>query len=319
MYQEDVLGYSVLREHDLEKIHEATLDIMEDYGIKVDAKDAREIYEAAGCTVDPETHRVKFPRKLVNDAIQSTPGEILLAGRDPKNDVKLSGKKVIFKNFATGVQVIDPETQVLRDSTKEDLGNIARFCEALDEVGYFTLAVAANDIDPEIRDLYEAEVVLNNTTKHFSHDTHSPKSARQFIEMAAAIVGGKEKLRERPIVSLGTCPVSPLTLIEDCTDQIKAAAEVGIPINILSMGLAGGTTPVTLAGTLVVTNAEILAGVVFSQLINKGNPVIYGTSNTIMDMRFTTSPVGAPEQALFSAAVGQIGHYYEIPTQVGGT
>ena len=85
------------------------------------------------------------------------------------------------------------------------------------------------------------------------------------------------------------------------------------------MGLCGGTTPATLAGTLVTTNAEILAGIVLAQLVNKGNPILYGTSTTIMDMKTITSPVGAPEHAMCGAAVGQIGHYYGIPTNVGGT
>lgn len=97
------------------------------------------------------------------------------------------------------------------------------------------------------------------------------------------------------------------------------ASLAGVPMLILSMGLAGGTTPATIAGTLVVTNAEILAGIVLTQIVNKHTPVIYGSSTTIMDMQRATSPVGAPEHAMFGAAVGQIGHYYGIPTYVGGT
>jgi len=189
----------------------------------------------------------------------------------------------------------------------------------LDEVDFFTLAVSAGDIPPAVRDLHEAEAVLNNTSKHFSHDTHSIYSTKRLLEMAAVIAGGPEQLKARPIVSLGTCPVSPLELHEECTDLIIEAAEAGIPVNILSMGLAGATTPVTMAGTLVVTNAEVLGGIVLAQLVSRGTPVIYGTSNTIMDLSITTSPVGAPEHAMFSSAVGQIGHYYSIPTDVGGT
>jgi trimethylamine--corrinoid protein Co-methyltransferase len=137
--------------------------------------------------------------------------------------------------------------------------------------------------------------------------------------MAAAIQGGYDKLRERPIVSMGACPNSPLEINENETSIIKLSAEHGLPIDILSMGLCGGTTPATLAGTMVTTNAEILGGIVLAQLINKGNPILYGSSTTIMDMKTITSPVGAPEHAMFSSAVGQLGHYYGIPTNVGGT
>lgn len=319
MYQDEILGYSILREADLAAIHDATLQVMEDTGVKVFSSRAREILAGAGCRVDEKNCMVHYPPMVVNDAISTAPGEILLAARDPERDIIIGGRKVVFKNFATGVQVLDPYTQELRMSTKEDLGNIARFCDSVPEVDFFTLAVAAQDVDPRVKDLHEAEVVLNNTSKHFSHDTMSIASTHRVLDMAAAIVGGRDKLRERPIISLGTCPVTPLELTEECTDLIIEAAIAGVPVNILSMGLAGGTAPVTLAGTLVVTNAEVLGGIVLAQAVNKGTPVMYGTSNTIMDLIYTTSPVGAPEHAMFSAAVGQLGHFYDIPTDVGGT
>lgn len=319
MQNDGYLGYSILRESEMDSIHDATLAVLEKTGLRVLSKQARLIYSQAGCSVNEDSKMVRFPAMLIEHAVESAPGSFLLASRDGKHDIVLDGVKVVFKNFATGVKVIDPNTAAHRVSTKEDLGNIARFCDALDEVDFFTLAVAAQDVLPEVRDLHEAEVVLNNTSKHFSHDTQSKENTRKFIAMAECIVGGSDRLRERPIISLGTCPVSPLELHEECTDLIIEAAQAGIPVNILSMGLAGATTPVTMAGTLVVTNAEILGGILLAQLVRKGTPVIYGTSNTIMDMAHTTSPVGAPEHAMFSSAVGQLGQYYCIPTNVGGT
>jgi trimethylamine--corrinoid protein Co-methyltransferase len=231
----------------------------------------------------------------------------------------LESGRVYFKNFATGLKVLDPYTKELRNSTKKDLGDIARFCDALPEVDFFTLAVAAQDVDPRVKDLHELEATLSNTSKHFSHDAQNLKNARKIIDMAACACGGREALRKRPIISMGTCTISPLELTEECTDMIIEAAKCGIPMNVLAMGLAGGTTPVTMAGTLVVTNAEVLGGIVLSQLVSKGAPMMYGTSNTIMDLRYTTSPVGAPEHAMCCAAVGQLGQFYDIPTDVGGT
>ncbi len=319
MYQEDVLGYSILRKSDLEAVHQATLQVLRETGLRIMSASARDVFAAAGCLVSETTKMVKIPEGIINDAIASAPGKVLLAARDPKGDVVLEGKKVVFKNFATGVMVLDPYTGQRRPSTKQDLGNIARVCDAIKEVDFFTLAVSAQDVHPRVKDLHEAEIVLKNTAKHYSHDPQNLPNARKFIEMAAVVAGGKEQLRRRPLVSFGTCAISPLELSEECTDLIMEAAREGIPMNVLSMGLAGGTTPVTLAGTLVVTNAEVLGGIALGQLVKKGTPMIYGTSNTIMDLVYTTSPVGAPEHAMFSAAVGQLGHYYDIPTDVGGT
>jgi len=315
----DVYGYHIFTGSDLDALHESTLQLMEEYGVQIHGKRALDILAEAGCEVDYETDRVRFPRNLVNDCIESCPEAFTLCGRDPKNDTLVGGKHVAFKNFGTGVLMIDPYTGEVRDSTKEDLGNVARFIDAMDGVDVFSIAVAAGDVNQKVKALHEAEVVFNNLTKNFAHDLEGTKNTQRFIDMAAAISGGYDKLRERPIIAMGACPNSPLELNENESDVIILSAEHGLPINVLSMGMCGGTTPVTLAGTLLVTNSEILSGIVLAQLVNKGNPMLYGTSTTIMDMRSATSPVGAPEHAMCGAAVGQIGHYYGIPTNVGGT
>jgi trimethylamine--corrinoid protein Co-methyltransferase len=319
MYQEEVLGYSILTKQDLEAIHEATLRVMKEGGVRVYGEEAHEIFSTAGCEVNKRENLIKFPPQIVNDAILSAPAEYTLYGRDPKFDVKIGGKKVTYTNFGTGTEIIDPETGERRTTTKQDVAEIARFCDAIDEIDFFTIAVAAQDVPGEIKDIHEAEAVFPNTAKHYFHDPECGKNTKRVIEMAAAITGGKDQLRKRPIITLGTCPNSPLEIHEHAAEIIIETAKAGLPINVLSMGLSGATTPVTLAGTLVVTNAEVLAGIVLSQLVNKGNPVQYGSSTTIMDLMLTTSPVGAPEHAMYGAAVGQIGHFYEIPTYVGGT
>lgn len=318
-YEDDIHGYCILRNEDLDALHEATLQLMEEYGLQIHGKEALDILAGAGCEVDYDTDRVKFPRNLVNDAIESCPEEYTLCGRNPKNDTVIGGKRVAYKNFGTGVFILDPYTGERRESTKEDLGNVARFCDYMEACNVFSIAVTAGDVNQKVRSLHKAEVVFNNLTKNFAHDLEGVKNTQRFIDMAAAIQGGYDKLRERPIITMGACPNSPLEINENETSIIKLSAEHGLPIDILSMGLCGGTTPVTLAGTLVTTNAEILGGIVLAQIVNKGNPILYGTSTTIMDMKTAQSPVGAPEHAMCGAAVGQIGHYYGIPTNVGGT
>ena len=317
--EDDLYGYHILRNEDLEMIHEATLDLMENYGLRIHGTEALERYSDAGCLVDMAQECVRFPRNLVNDAIEACPEEFTLCGRDPANDTLIGKKRVAYKNFGTGVNIIDPHTGEVRQSTKEDLGNVARFVDAMDGADVFSIAVTAGDVNQKVRSLHEAEVVFNNITKNFAHDLEGVKNTQRFIDMAAAIQGGYEQLRERPIITMGACPNSPLEINENETSIILLSARHGLPIDILSMGLCGGTTPATLAGTLVTTNAEILAGIVLAQIVNRGNPVLYGTSTTIMDMKTTTSPVGAPEHAMCGAAVGQIGHYYGVPTNVGGT
>lgn len=318
-YEECTLGYSILTKQDMDAIHESTLKLMEEFGVRVFGDQAHEIYSAAGCRVDKETNMVRFPRNVVNDCIESAPAEYTFYARNPEKNVAMGGKKVAFTNFGTGVYLLDPVTGERKETTKEDLGNIARFIDAVDEVDCITIPVAATDVPEEIKELHEAEAIFHNTSKHFGHDTEGGENTKRFIRMAAAVAGGMDRLREKPIVSLGCCPNSPLELHEAATEQIIEAAKAGIPMDVLSMGLCGGTTPVTLAGTILTTNCEILSGIVLGQLVNKGTPMMYGSSTSIMDLKLATSPVGAPEHAMFGAAVGQMGHYYGIPTDVGGT
>ena len=321
-YKETSYGYSILKKDDLEALHEATLNLMEDYGVSVFGHEAHEIFRSSGCEVDEETSRVKFPRNLVNDCITSAPEEYMLYSRDhdnPEKNVKMSPDVVTFTTFGTGVAILDPFTGERRDTTLQDVGDIARFADAIDEVETVTIPVAAQDVSEEIKDLYEGEALLLNTSKHIGHDTEGGRNTRTFLRMAAAVAGGEDKLRERPIVSLGACPNSPLELHESAAEQIIEAAKVGVPMDVLSMGLCGGTTPVTLAGTLLTTTCEVLSGIVLSQLVRKGTPMYFSTSTTIMDLKHATSPVGAPEHAMVGAAVAQIGKYYGIPTVVGGT
>ena len=318
-YQEQVLGFSILRKSDVEAIHEATLNLMEDYGVCVFGEEAQEILSGGGCEIDKETGKVKFPRNVVNDCITSAPEEMILYARDPAKDVKIGGDLVTFTTFGTGVLIIDPYTGKRRDTTLKDVGDIARFADAVDEVDTVTIPVAAMDVTEEIKELYEGEALLHNTAKNIGHDAEGGKNTRLFLKMAAAVAGGADKLKERPIVTLGCCPNSPLEIHESGGEQIIEAARAGIPMDVLSMGMCGGSTPVTLAGTLLTTNCEILAGIVLGQLTSKGAPMIYGSSTTIMDLKLATSPVGAPEHAMVGSAVAQIGKYYGIPTDVGGT
>jgi trimethylamine--corrinoid protein Co-methyltransferase len=311
-------GLHVFSEDELYAIHCATLHVLQHTGIKILSKEAQDIYDGGGAYVERRTNMVKIPGYLVEDAIASAPKTLLLAGRNPKHDIVVEGSKVGFTNFGEGVMIIDPYTKEYRKTTKKDTGDIARVCDALDCVDVHERAVSAQDVPSQVAPLHEVEVNFTNTSKHLFQGCGGVKNLRKIIDMAAAVVGGRDKLRERPIYSCITCPVSPLQLVPESTDVIVECAREGIPMNILSMALAGGTSPVTLSGTLVTHNAEVLGGIVLSQLSKKGAPVIYGSSTTIMDMKYTTSPVGCPELGMINAAVAKMAQYYLLPSWVAG-
>lgn len=313
-------GLNLLSQDDLYEIHLATLETMRETGMGVEADGAMDIFDGGGCIADKKQKLVKFPPHVVEEAIRSAPSTILLAGRSPKDDVVIGGKRVAFTNFGQAIMIIDPFTGERRETTKEDIANVVLVCDALSEVSVIEgKPLVASDVTPKLEALHAAEASLTNTSKHCVGGPITKELTKLFVEMSAIIAGGKEKARERPIWTAFVCPSSPLGLSQSCSEVIMEAASAGMPINILSMAMAGGTSTVTLAGTLIGHNAEVLAGIVLSQLVCKGAPVIYGSSTTIMDLKSATAPVGCPEFGLISAAAAQLAQYYHLPSYVGGT
>lgn len=312
------LSLNILTEDELNQIHLGTIEVLDQTGVFVEDKKALAIFEENGAVVDQDKKIVKIPPYLVEEAIRTAPSKVILAGRDPKHDLVLESNRVHFTNFSEGVKINDPCSGENRPPLKQDLVDTARVIDYLDEVDFCEKALGAHDVDQDAVHLHNAEAFLTNTTKHCAFGPGNGKLLNKILEMAAVIVGGVKKLKERPIVSFTTCPVSPLKLISDCCEIIMESARNNVVCNILSMAMSGGTAPVTLAGTLVSHNAEILAGITLAQLTCKGAPVIYGSSTTAMDLKMAAATVGTPECALISAAVARLARFYALPSYVAG-
>jgi len=312
------LSLNILTDDELDEIHLGTLEVLDKTGVFVEDDAALERFESGGARVDRDTRIVRIPPYLVEEAIASAPPKVILAGRDPKHDLVLESNRVHFTNFSEGVKINDIHTGENRTPVKQDLVDTARVIDYLDEVDFCEKALGAHDVDQDAVPLHNAEAYLTHTSKHCAFGPGNGRLLETILEMAATIVGGIKKLKERPIVSFTTCPVSPLKLITDCCEIIMASAKKNVVCNILSMAMAGGTAPVTLAGTLVTHNAEILSGITLSQLTRKGAPVIYGSSTTAMDLKMAAATVGTPECALISGAVARLARYYALPSYVAG-
>jgi len=302
----------------LEKLHAATLDVLRTTGVSMDCDEALDILHGGGCWVNKKTRVVRFPEHIVTQAISLCPSHILLAGRDPENDFMMGGKQVGFTTFGVGVLTEDLKTGEIRESTKEDVAQIARLTDALTHMDILTAPVAARDKPDESGDLHMLEAALINCSKHYASDAEDGARTKLLIEMAAAVAGGLDKLKERPIVSFGVCPTSPLQIIESSAEVIIEAARHWLPINVLSMVMAGASSPISLSGALVMHNAEVLAGIILAQLTNPGTPVIYGSSSTTLDMQQATAVVGVPEMAMISAGAAELSNFYGIPSYVAG-
>ena len=312
------LSFSLLSREAREAIHEATLEILGEVGVKVSGEEALDLLDRAGCRVDTTTNAVRFPASVVEEAIESAPGKILLASRDGERDFVMGGKVVGYTNFGEGTKVYDLETGEHRDSTLNDLALSARLCDAMEMTDTYERALTPGGAPEHAHDIYVLAESMANTTKHIHLGASSGEHVELLVEMAAAVAGGRDELRKRPLFSLNQCPSSPLQLHTASTEAIIHGARNGVPVNMLSMAMAGASSPISLSGTLVTHNAEVLSSIVLSQVTSPGAPLMYGSSTTTFDMTYATAPVGAPELAMISAAVAEMSDFYYLPCWVAG-
>ncbi|MCW4011909.1 MAG: trimethylamine methyltransferase family protein [Candidatus Bathyarchaeota archaeon] len=305
--------FSVLTQDQLYDIHMATLEVLEKTGVLVKEKNALNLLKDAGATVDEENQRAYIPQYLVEEAIQKTPKTIKLCGRDPKNNLRVEGNRSYFGLGGSGIYMLDPDTLERRTATKQDLIDSTRLADSLENIDFLMGLIIPQDIDQTIWDRYSAEVKLKNTMKHCFTGALGEDGARDVLKMASLVAGGEEELVKSPLFSFILCTVSPLTHDERNTETAMELARHKAPIIFACESICGGTAPISLAGTLVLQNAEVLSATLIAQLTNPGTPVIYGAVSSPMDMRNGSIVMGVPEVALMGVAVSQLAQYYGIP------
>jgi trimethylamine--corrinoid protein Co-methyltransferase len=312
------LGLRIFSDDELYDIHLATLEVLEHTGVFVENEEALEILDGGGAVIEKQQKIAKLPPYLVEDSLRSAPPKFVMAGRQARDDFVVESNRVGFTNFGEGILTADLETGELREPTKKDVADSAKVGDFLSEVSVYNRAIGAHDVPAEVAPVHNAEAFFNNTTKHCMIGPFSGYQLRQIVKMAAAVAGGEDKLRQRPLVSFHTCPVSPLRLVDDACEIIMESARCGMMVNVITMAMAGASSSIHLAGTLVDHNAELLASVTLSQLTRKGSPIMYGSSTTAMDLRFAAATVGSPECAMINAGVAELARFNGLPSFVAG-
>jgi trimethylamine--corrinoid protein Co-methyltransferase len=300
------------------RIHEESLVVLENTGIRIYSQSALELLKANGATVDPKKMVAKLPRSLVEHAIKTAPKGFTLHAREPKYNLQLDGEHLYFTFDGCGVQTVDLETGKKRPARKQDIADCARLANVLPGVGYFTPSVAPQDVPLHAHVLHQMHAAFSNTDKFImSESTTTAAEAKFQIEMAAAVAGGKDKLMKEPNLSAIICAVPPLNLDGGGSDAAIEFAKAGVPVVMMSMVEAGVSGPVTLAGTLVVSNAEVLALLTLTQCAKKGARAIYGSVLSMMEPRTGAYVSGSPEAALLCSSVCELANYYRLPSQAG--
>jgi trimethylamine--corrinoid protein Co-methyltransferase len=312
------LSLNILSKEDVRKIHTATLDVIESVGVKFPSLKAQDLWQELGADVNRESSVVKIPGKEIEKAMKLTPPAFTLAARDQNLDLPLDGNHVYVGTDGCGVEMIDIHTGKLRRSCLKDVAHIARIADYLEQVSFQWISVSAQDCPPETRSLHELLAIWNNSSKHVQTESiYSEKEANVAIEMATAIAGGSMALRKRPLLSFMECSISPLAHDGGSLEAALAAASAGLPVGFMTMVSCASTGPATLAGALVVGNAEVLSALSLLQLVYPGTPVFYAAAQSAMDLRTGAYTGGGPEDFLFGAATNILADFYDIPLSMG--
>jgi trimethylamine--corrinoid protein Co-methyltransferase len=309
-------NYRPLSDSAVLRIHETAMRLLAEIGLADAPPSGVEILTRAGCTVS-ERGRLLFPRALVEDTLAKCARHFVLHGQNPRHDMEPWGKKVYFGTAGAAVSIVDTHGGY-RESLITDLYDIGRIVDVLEHIHFFQRAVVPRDIpDPYEMDFNTCYASVMATTKHVGSSWVDPKHLAASLEMLHMVAGGERQWRERPFVSQSNCfVVPPMKFASDACRCLELAVAGGMPVLLLSAGQAGATAPAALAGALAQEVAEVLAGLVYVNAIKPGHPAIFGTWCFVSDLRTGAMSGGSPEQALLSAAAGQMAHFYDL---TGGT
>lgn len=305
----------VLSDDELSAIHDASLKILWEVGVKVESDKALKITKDAGATVDLQAKIVKVPEYLINDALDSAPKteNIKFFNRNCEVSLKLGqGRTHAFSGF-NAIHMLDSKTGTRRLATKEDVANFAKLADALDNIDGVGTQAIPQDTLPLSADVRAAEAMFLNTEKHLFFCPSRVTTTRTIFDMART-VAGVDNLSEAPLISIQSSPTSPLHWEAEAIEILIETSKNGLMCEILPQPITGATSPVTLAGSLVVHNAENLSGILMTQLANRGSPVMYGCAPTVFDMKEATPIIGAPEAALLRIASVQLAQLYNLPS-----
>ncbi len=303
---------SYLTKENLEGIHSNTLQLLQDTGVSVMNEEAKEILDSAGCTISGDI--VKIPESLVKDSLRTTPSTFNLFSREGKQSITIGKENVLINPGSSAVYFKDRKSKDIRKGTSRDLVELVRVVEQLEYVNAQSTALYPSDISEEIAGQYRLYVILKHSSKPIVTGAFSKEDFHIMREMLEVVAGGSDELAKKPQAMFDCCPGSPLIWSDTTCQNLIDCAKAGIPAQIVPAPLMGATSPITIAGTILQSNVEILSGIVISQLVNSGSPLVYGGAIGALDMRYGTPRFNSVESVMAACMSNEIGKFYGLPT-----
>ena len=305
-----------LSDEQVRAIHNATLEILAKTGVEMQDSQGRELLLEAGAW--ESNNRIKIPENLVADALASAPSRIPMYDRLGNLVMPLELGKVFFGPGSDTTFTLDVESGERRRTTAQDVEDIARLCDALDNMDFIMSMGNPSDVPPDDLYIHEFVRMIRGSVKPNVYTAKNRTDMEDIYRIAVAVAGGEQALREKPFLLLYAEPISPLLFPEESLQKLIFCAEKGIPAAYPPSPNTGGGGPITLAGALALGNAECLVGLIISQLIRPGTPFLYGMNTAAMDMKSTIVSYGSPEWSLGVMAQMDLARYYNLPAWSAG-
>ncbi|PSL18288.1 trimethylamine methyltransferase family protein [Shimia abyssi] len=296
-------------------VEEAMFTLLETLGLSQAIPSMQKKVVAAGGSMTADG-RLLFPRALVKKAIAEAKRDFTLCGQVSERDLCLEKARVHMSTGGAAPGVFDMDSGEYRPATLADLYDAARLVDCMENIHHFSRPVVARDVeDNALMDINTAYACLAGTSKHVSISITEPQNVPAIAELCYAIAGGEEAFRARPFLTVMVCHVvPPMRFAEEACEVLEAAINAGFPVQLISAGQAGATSPATIAGSLVQAVAETLAGLVFARLIDPEAKAIFAPKPLVADLRTGSMSGGGGEQAILMAAAAQMGRHFDLPT-----
>lgn len=306
------IEFNVLNQQKIETIHEKSLELLANFGMRISGQETLELLKKYGCNVDGEM--VTFPRAVIEKALNTIPKELVLYTRDGKENMIINSENnVYFGTHADQLEILDYQNNMARPFLKADIKDMCKIGSALENIQFILSVGMCADVDPAVQSQVTFLETLKNFDKTINFSTNDIESLQEIIDMAAVVAGGHDKLADKPFIFNYCEPIPPLCHPIESTQKLTISARNRIPVVYMPYSMMGGTSPITIAGALTQNNAEILAGIVITQAVQEGAPLIYGSMPTVFDMQTTIGSYGAPEFHKSVAAASEMANYYGLP------
>lgn len=304
----------IINHDQIQEIHENALEILESSGVRFEYHKALALLEEAGCLVDFDTMVVKIPRNIVEDAVRKAPETFALYDREGNLYCEFGDGQPRFNPGSSSVLVLDRDGETSRSSTAMDLIAITKVAQAMPQIDFVSSSVVAEEAPLQLGSQLIYLTEIKNSVKPIIGGAVDEAGPKRTFELLKAVRGGEEEARKKPYTIFDICSVSPLSYSHIGASNIIDCAQLDIPIELICASIAGATAPVSLAGALLQHTVEILAGVVLSQVVKPGTPVVYGGAPCTFNMKTSFTPMNSMEGDMVRCGYGVMGKFYGLPT-----